>query len=170
MPYCEWKYFLCLKTNLVSSCFCLFSASSLFKSNVLFYTKCALTGKFIVRIQFTAARFVIKAYYQRQNKARWWERCHQQRCLPPFLQLWPLKWLGGHSAWSCGSAPAATHSPGFLTFATPTGKTGGWFSLHNEDVRRFMQHCSVRWNCAAQSTFSWFILQSAFHNCVSRNN
>lgn len=147
--FCVFFFF---KKKQVSSC--LFSACSRFKSNVLFYTKCYLTGQFIVRTQFTATRFVIKAYYQRQNKARWWERCHQQRCFPPFLQLWPLKWLGGHSARSCGSAPAATHPPGFLTFATPTGKTGGWFRLHNEDVRRFMQHCGVRRNCTAHSQHS----------------
>lgn len=93
---------------------------------------------------------MIYVYYQRVNMVHIWGKCHQWRYLLPLLQPWPQKWFGGHSAGSHASALAATRPLGFLTFATPTGKTGGWFSLHNEDVRRFMQHCGARRNSHSQ--------------------
>lgn len=81
-------------------------------------------------------------------------RCHQWRCLPPLLQPWPPEWLGGHSARSRGSAPAATRPPGFLTFATPTGKQEAdsvctmrmWGDLCNTAV--------WGWNCVASGQYA----------------
>lgn len=98
-------------------------------------------------------------HYLGQDMARWWGRCHRWLCLPPLHPLQRPESLGGLPASSHGSVPAATHPPDFLIFATPTGKTGGWFTHCNRDVRRFMQHCGTRWNCAA---CTWYTMHLCY--------
>lgn len=143
-----WSNFFCYIGSENISCFkkigfCLPFFKKKKSSSTLCYIPNIKPKKISLKCDLLQARFVIKASYQRLSMIHMRGRCHQWQCLPPLLQLWPPEWLGGRSAWSRGSAPAATRPPGFLTFATPTGKAGGWFRLHNEDVRTFMQRCGA---------------------------
>lgn len=100
--------------------------------------------------------------YLKQDMVHRLVRCHRWLYPPPLLLLKPPESLGGLSVRSRGSARAATHPLGFLTFATPTGKTWDWYTFRNEDVRSFFFARPRNTVCHSSMSFC----NPAFHNCV----
>lgn len=162
----RWKYLLMWSFVLLEEHICVFLHYYSGWKRKMSRRQCDSTLKNVLTVFFSSTFCSGHFHYLGKDRARWWGRCHQWLYLPPLHPPKPPESLGGLPARSHGSVPAATHPPDFLILATPTGKTGACFTHCNRDVRRFMQHCGTRWNCAACIWYTMHLCYCAI--CISQ--